>query len=130
MYAEGDTASRSAESVGIFKFDVPIDNVGLHAMENLPCNLDGRNHCTQTLVEKDYIGRRARSVRSALDGDSAIGLFQTGRIVDSVARHGRQVSPLLEERDDLILVFWEYFGEPISAFEKVAQLTDGQDVVS
>lgn len=69
--------------------DSPVDDIRLHSMKDLPRHFDSGDHCTQPFVEKDHIGSCPRRVRSALDGDSTIGLLETRGIVHSVACHGR-----------------------------------------
>jgi hypothetical protein len=73
-------------------------------VENLAGSLQGINDGTETGSEEDNIGSRSGSVGSALDGDTSVGLLQGGSIVDTVTSHGNEVTTLLQNLDDIVLL--------------------------
>ena len=85
-------------------FGNPVDCVAVHALEDLArfCNRSG-----------DYreTGRREHEVRGRTSGvgraayrDSAIGLFERGRVVDAVTGHPDDMSASLKGFDDFEFV--------------------------
>lgn len=102
-----------------------VDNVGVHAVENLARSLEGVNDGTQTRSKEDNIGGGAGSVRGTLDGNTSIGLLQRGSVVDTVTSHGNQVATLLENLDDGVLVLGEDLGETISSLDEIVDLGTG-----
>ncbi|GJC95128.1 hypothetical protein ColKHC_03954 [Colletotrichum higginsianum] len=84
------------------KGDTVLD-VGLHALENLARQLDGRDDGAETGGEEDDIGSGLGGLGGTLDGDTAVGLLQGGSVVDTVTSHGSQVTTLLQHLDDLIV---------------------------
>ncbi|PMB73754.1 hypothetical protein BM221_001179 [Beauveria bassiana] len=99
-----------------------VDNVGVHAVENLAGSLEGINDGTETGGKEDNIGGGSGSIRGTLDGDTSIGLLQRGGIVDTVTSHGNEVTTLLENLDDRVLVLGEDLGETISSLDEIVDL--------
>lgn len=102
-----------------------VDDVGVHAVENLAGSLEGINDGTETRGEEDNIGGGAGSVRGTLDSDTSIGLLERGSIVDTVTSHGNQVTTLLENLDDVVLVLGEDLGETIGSLNEIVNLRAG-----
>ena len=61
--------------------------------------------------------RRARRVGRARNGDAAVGLLQRGSVVHPVAGHADDVAALLQDVDDVELVFGKYLGEAVGLFD-------------
>ncbi len=99
-----------------------VDDVGVHAVENLAGGLEGIDDGTETRGKEDDIGSRAGSVGSTLDGNTGIGLLQGRRIVDTVTGHGNKVTTLLKNLDDVVLVLGEDLGETISSLDEIVDL--------
>ena len=99
-----------------------VDNVSLHAVENLARNLNSGDDRAETFVEEDDIRSRPRSIGSTLDSDTTVGFLEGRRVVDTVTGHSRQVTTLLQHRDDLVLVLREDFRETVGALDEVADL--------
>ncbi|GKT48036.1 uncharacterized protein ColSpa_08217 [Colletotrichum spaethianum] len=110
------------------KSDTVLD-VGLHALENLARQLDGRDDSAKTGGKEDDIGGGLGSLGGTLDGNTAVGLLQGGSVVDTVTSHGSQVTTLLEHLDDLVLVLGEHFGETVGALAKVVDRSAGHVAV-
>lgn len=99
-----------------------VDNVGVHAVENLAGSLEGVNDGTETGGKEDNIGGGTGSIRGTLDGNTSIGLLQRGSVVDTVTSHGNEVTTLLENLDDGVLVLGEDLGETISSLDEIVDL--------
>jgi len=99
-----------------------VDDIGVHAVENLTRSLQGINDGTKTRGEEDDISSRASSIGSTLDSNTSIGLLERGSIVDTVTSHGNQVATLLQNLDDVVLVLGEHLGETISSLDEVVDL--------
>ena len=102
-----------------------VDDVCLHSVENLSSDLDSRDDGRKTFVKEDDVCGSSSGVRSTLDGDTAIGLLEGRGIVDTISSHGGEMTTFLKERDDLVLVFRENFGESIGSFDKVTDVRAG-----
>lgn len=102
-----------------------VDDVGVHAVENLARRLEGINDGTETGGKEDDIGGRAGSVRGTLDGNTSIGLLERGGVVDTVTSHGNEVATLLENLDDVVLVLGEDLGETIGSLDEIVDLRAG-----
>ncbi|KAK1239494.1 hypothetical protein MKX07_008982 [Trichoderma sp. CBMAI-0711] len=102
-----------------------VDDVGVHAVEDLARSLEGVNDGTETRGKEDNVGGGTGSVGSTLDSDTGIGLLQRGSIVDTVTSHGNQVTTLLENLDDGVLVLGENFSETIGSLDEVVNLRAG-----
>lgn len=102
-----------------------VDNVGVHAVENLAGSLEGIDNGTETRGKENNIGGGAGGVRGALDGNTSIRLLQGGSVVDTVTSHGNEVATLLENLDDGVLVLGEDLGETVSGLDKVVDLGTG-----
>ncbi|GJD02139.1 hypothetical protein ColKHC_10964 [Colletotrichum higginsianum] len=102
-----------------------VDDVSVHAVENLARGLQGVDDGTKARGEEDNVGGGASSVRGTLDGDTGVGLLQGGGIVDTVTSHGNQVATLLENLDDVVLVLGEDFSETIGSLDEVINLGSG-----
>ena len=70
------------------------------------------------------VGRRARRVCRAGNGDAAVGLFQRGSVVHAVAGHADDVAALLQHVDDVELVLGEYLGEAVGLFDGLCHCAD------
>jgi len=74
-------------------------------LEGRPTELDGGDDRREVVVEQDQVGCLARDVTAAgSHGNPDIGLAKSGRVVDAVAGHGDDVTPLAESRGDPQLV--------------------------
>ncbi|TLD30651.1 hypothetical protein PspLS_02350 [Pyricularia sp. CBS 133598] len=98
--------------------DTVLD-VSLHALEDLPGDLDGRDDCSETGGEEDDISGSLGSLGGTFDSDTTVRLLQGRGVVDTVTSHGSKMATLLEHLDDLVLVLGEDFGETVSALAKV-----------
>jgi hypothetical protein len=74
-----------------------VDDVGVHAVENLARGLQGIDNGTKTGSEEDDVGGGAGGVGGTLDSDTGISLLQRGSVVDTVARHRYEVSSRLKD---------------------------------
>lgn len=99
-----------------------VDDVGVHAMENLAGSLEGVDDGTETGGKEDNIGGGTGSIRGTFDGDTSIGLLQGGSVVDTVTSHGNEVAALLENLDDGVLVLRKDLGETISSLDEIIDL--------
>lgn len=102
-----------------------VDDVGVHAVENLAGSLESIDDGAETRSQEDDISGRAGSVRGTLDGNTGISLLQGGSIVDTVTGHGNEVTTLLENLDDVVLVLGEDLGESISGLDEIVDLGTG-----
>ena len=102
-----------------------VDDVGVHAVENLARSLEGIDDGAETGGKEDDIGGRAGSVRGTLDGNTSIGLLERGSVVDTVTGHGNQVAALLQDLDDVVLVLGEDLGETIGSLDEIVDLRAG-----
>lgn len=98
--------------------DTVLD-IGLHPLENLTRDLDGRDDGAETRGEEDDIGGGLSGFGSTFDGDTTVRLLQRGGIVDTVTSHGREMSTLLQHFYDLVLVLRENLSEPIGLLDEV-----------
>lgn len=99
-----------------------VDNVGVHAVENLARSLESVNDSTETRGKENDIGGRASGVRGTLDGNTGISLLQRGSIVDTVTSHGNEVATLLQNLDDGVLVLGENLSETVSGLNEIVNL--------
>ncbi|CAH0001869.1 unnamed protein product [Clonostachys byssicola] len=102
-----------------------VDNVGVHAVENLAGSLEGINDSTETGGKEDNIGSGTGSIRGTFDSDTGISLLQGGSIVDTVTSHGNEVTTLLENLNDGVLVLGENFSETIGSLNEIVNLGTG-----
>ena len=102
-----------------------VDNVGVHAVENLARGLESVDDGGKTGGKEDDIGSGTGSIGSTLDGDTGIGLLEGGSIVDTVTSHGNEVTTLLENLDDVVLVLGEDLGETIGSLNEIVNLGTG-----
>jgi hypothetical protein len=102
-----------------------VDNVGVHAVENLARSLESINNGTQTRSKEDDIGGGTGSIGGTLDSNTSISLLQRGSVVDTVTSHGNEVATLLENLDDGVLVLGENLGETISSLDEIVDLGTG-----
>jgi hypothetical protein len=102
-----------------------VDNVGVHAVENLAGSLEGIDNGTQTRSKEDDIGSGAGSVGGTLDSNTSVSLLQRGSVVDTVTSHGNEVATLLENLDDGVLVLGEDLGETIGSLNEIVDLRAG-----
>lgn len=102
-----------------------VDNVGVHAMENLAGSLERVDDGRETGSQEDNVSSRAGGVRSTFDGNTSIGLFQGWSVVDTVTCHGNEVTTLLENLDDVVLVLGEDFGKTIGSLDEIVDFGAG-----
>lgn len=102
-----------------------VDDVCVHAVENLARSLEGINDSTETGGKEDNVGGGAGSVRGTLDSNTSISLLERGGIVDTVTGHGNEVATLLENLDDVVLVLGEDLGETIGSLDEIVDLRAG-----
>lgn len=102
-----------------------VDNVGVHAVENLAGSLESVDDSTETRGQENNVGGGTGSIGSTLDGNPSIGLLQGRSIVDTVTSHGNKVTTLLEDLDDVVLVLGEDLGETISSLNEIVDLRAG-----
>lgn len=114
------------------KVDLEVDgqgdtvyDVSVHAVENLARSLQGIDDSTKTGGEEDNVGSGAGSVGSTLDSNTSISLLQRGSVIDTVTSHGHEVTTLLENLDDVVLVLGEDLSETISSLDEVVHLRAG-----
>jgi len=98
--------------------DTVLD-VGLHALEDLTGQLDGIDDGAQTGSEEDNVGGSLVSLGGTLDGNTTVGLLEGRSVVDTVTRHGSQVTTLLQHLDDLVLVLGEHLSETVGLLNQV-----------
>ncbi len=99
-----------------------VDDVGVHAVENLAGSLEGVNDGTETGGKEDNIGGGTGSIGGTLDGNTSIGLLQGGGVVDTVTGHGNEVTTLLKNLDDGVLVLGENLSETIGSLDEIVDL--------
>lgn len=99
-----------------------VNNVGVHAVENLAGSLKSINDSTETRGKENDIGGRASGVRGTLDSNTSISLLQRGSVVDTVTSHGNEVATLLENLDDGVLVLGENLSETVSGLDEIVNL--------
>lgn len=102
-----------------------VDDVGVHAVENLAGSLESVDDSTETRGKEDDIGSGTGSIGSTLDSNTSVGLLQRGSIVDTVTSHGNEVATLLQNLDDVVLVLGENLGETISSLDEIVNLGTG-----
>lgn len=102
-----------------------VDNVGVHAVENLARSLESVNDGTETGGKEDNISGGTSGIRGTLDGNTGISLLQRGSIVDTVTSHGNKVTTLLENLDDRVLVLGENLSETIGSLNEIIDLRAG-----
>ncbi|VUC35121.1 unnamed protein product [Clonostachys rosea] len=102
-----------------------VDNVGVHAVENLAGSLEGINDSTETGGKEDNIGSGTGSIGRTFDSNTGISLLQRGSIVDTVTSHGNEVTTLLENLNDGVLVLGENFSETIGSLNEIVNLRTG-----
>jgi hypothetical protein len=94
-------------------------DIGLHALENLASNLDGRDDGGKTGGKENDISGGLSGFGCTFDGNTTVGFLQRWSVVDTVTSHGSQMTTLLQHFDDLVLVLWEDFGETISLLNEI-----------
>jgi hypothetical protein len=94
-------------------------------MEDLARCLKSINDSTETRSEENNIGGRASGVRGTLDSNTSISLLQRGSIVDTVTSHGNEVTTLLENLHDVVLVLGENLSETIGSLNEIVNLRTG-----
>jgi hypothetical protein len=102
-----------------------VDNVGVHAMEDLTACLQSVDDSTQARGEEDDIRGRSGSIRSTFNSNTSIGLLQRGSIVDTITSHGNQVTTLLENLNDVVLVLGEDLSKTIGSLNEIVNLRTG-----
>ena len=102
-----------------------VDDVGVHAMEDLPGSLERVDDGRETGGEEDDVGGGAGRVRGTLDGDTRVGFLEGGRIVDTVTRHGHEVTTLLQDLDDVVFVLGENLREAVGGFDEIVDFRSG-----
>jgi hypothetical protein len=102
-----------------------VDDVGVHAVENLARSLESVDDGGKTRGKEDDIGSGTSSIGSTLDGDTGIGLLEGRSIVDTITSHGNEVATLLENFDDVVLVLGEDLSETIGSLNEIVHLRSG-----
>ena len=96
-----------------------VDDVGIHAMEDLAGSLERVDDGREAGSEEDDVGGGASRIRGPLDGDPGVGFLEGGRIVDTVARHGHEVATLLQDLDDVVFMLGEDLREAVGGFDEI-----------
>lgn len=99
-----------------------VDNVCVHAVENLAGGLESVNDGRKTGSKEDNIGGGASSIGCTLDSDTSVSLLERGSVVDTVTSHGHEVATLLKNLDDVVLVLGEDLSETIGSLDEVIDL--------
>jgi hypothetical protein len=94
-------------------------------MEDLARSLKSIDDSTETRSEEDNIGGRTSGIRGTLDSNTSISLLQRGSIVDTVTSHSNEVTTLLENLDDVVLVLGENLSETIGSLNEIVNLRTG-----
>ncbi|TLS28806.1 hypothetical protein PpBr36_01840 [Pyricularia pennisetigena] len=102
-----------------------VNDVGVHTVENLARSLEGVDDGTKTGGKEDDISSRAGGVRGTLDSDTGISLLQRRSVVDTITSHGNQVTTLLQNLDDVVLVLGENLGETVGGLNEIVDLRAG-----
>ncbi|TLD09389.1 uncharacterized protein PgNI_07616 [Pyricularia grisea] len=102
-----------------------VNDVGVHTVENLARSLEGVDDGTKTGGKEDDIGGRASGIRGTLDSNTSVSLLQRGSVIDTVTSHGNQVTTLLQDLDDVVLVLGENLGETVGSLNEVVNLRAG-----
>lgn len=99
-----------------------IDNVGVHAVENLAGSLESINDSRETRSQENDISGRTSGIRGTLNSNTSIGLLERRSIVNTITSHGNQVTTLLQDLDDVVLVLGENFSETIGSLNEIVDL--------
>jgi hypothetical protein len=91
-------------------------------MEDLTGSLESINDSGETWGKEDDIGSGTSSVGRTLDGNTSISLLERWSIVDTVTSHGNEVTTLLKNLDDIVLVLWEDLSETIGSLNEIVDL--------
>ncbi|KAH6608110.1 hypothetical protein Trco_004423 [Trichoderma cornu-damae] len=102
-----------------------VDDVGVHAVEDLTGGLESVNDGAEARGKEDNVGGGAGGIGGTLDGNASVGLLQRGSVVDTVTSHGNEVATLLENLDDGVLVLGENLGEAIGSLDEIVDLGAG-----
>jgi len=94
-------------------------------MENLSACLESINDSAETRSEENNVGGGTSGVRGTLDSNTSISLLQGGSIVDTVTSHGNEVTTLLENLDDVVLVLGEDLSKTIGSLNEIVNLRTG-----
>ena len=107
-----------------------VDRVAVHPLEDLAALLDRVDDHRQAGRHQHDGRRRARRVGRARNGDAAVGLLQRGGVIHPVAGHADDVAALLQDIDDVELVFGEDLGETVGLLDGLGQLPPSLDASS
>lgn len=99
-----------------------VDDVSVHTMEDLTGSLEGIDDSRETWGKEDNIGSGTSSVGRTLDSNTGISLLERWGIVDTVTSHGNEVTTLLKNLDDVVLVLWEDLSETIGSLNEIVDL--------
>ncbi|KAI6775847.1 hypothetical protein HG530_002605 [Fusarium avenaceum] len=80
----------------------------------------------ETWREEDNIGCGLSGLTSTLDRNATVGFLKRRCIVDSVSRHGSQMSSLLEHLNDCVFVFRVDLCEAVRTLNEIMLNTPGQ----
>ena len=94
-----------------------VDRVAVHALEDTAALLDRVDDYRQAGRNQHDGSRRARRVRRARNGDTAVRLLQRRGIIHPVASHANDVTALLQVSDDMELVFGEHLGKTVGLLD-------------
>ena len=99
-----------------------VDRVAVHPLEDTAALLDRVDDHRQAGRHQHDGRRRARRVRRARNGDAAVGFLQRRGVIHPVAGHADDVAALLQDIDDVELVFGEHLGETVGVLDGLGQL--------
>ncbi|MPM28956.1 hypothetical protein SDC9_75494 [bioreactor metagenome] len=93
---------------------------------NAPAVPDGLHDGGEIIVQQNKVGRLAGDLGApAAHGDADVGIFEGGRVVDAVARHGDHLAVIPEGLHDAHLVLRDHPGEDAGGFHLFAKLLFG-----
>ena len=96
-----------------------VDDVCVHSVEDLPAGLQGVNDGGETGCEEDNVGCGASGVRGTLDSDTGVSFLEGRSVVDTITCHGDEVTSLLEDLDDIILMVGENLCKTIGGLDEI-----------
>ena len=113
-YDRSDDQHHNVERHGHAIVDIAFD-----PLEDLARDADRVDDRGEARRSQDKGGCAPGGVGGAADGDAAIRLLESGRIVHAVARHPDDVAARLQCFHDLVFVLRKYPAEAVGAFDRV-----------
>ena len=120
-----DRDPKTQEDLQVKRQGDTVDNVGVHAVEDLTGGLESVNDSGETRSQEDDISSRTGSIRCTLDGNTSVGLLERWSVVDTITSHSNQVTTLLQDLDDIVLVLGEDLSETIGSLNEIVNLRTG-----